>query len=321
MLRTNIAKQYNPSGHPQAILQGGTGQGEEVGKNLWVGRFEAMASDCEILIENTSKQKAQELLAQIVRETWRIEHKFSRYRDDNIMHRINVSHGEVLAVDQETAALLNFAEQCHQLSGGLFDITSGAYRRIWRFDGGDIVPTAAEIAEILAVVGWEKVTWDAPNLMLAKSMELDLGGLGKEYAVDRALLIAQHFRRFESVGSCLINFGGDLACTGPRSEGDTWKIGVESARYDASAVAKVALAGGAVATSGDARRYVMHLGKKLPHIINPSTGWPVAGGPSAVSVAADSCMQAGMLSTLAMLHGNQAGDFLEAQGVQYWLQT
>lgn len=312
-LHTNIADIENSSSHPQGVLEGGPA--------LWIGRFEAMASDCEVLIEHASAEQALELFEQVMRETWRIEHKFSRYRDDNVVHRINASYGEPLTLDQETSALLDFADQCYQLSAGLFDITSGAYRRIWRFDGGERVPSADQIEQVRAQVGWDRVTWNAPVLSLPGGMELDLGGLGKEYAVDRALLIAQQFSAYAGVGSCLINFGGDLACTGPRSQGGAWVVGVESAKRDATAVASVQLSGGAVATSGDARRFVMHRGKKLPHIINPNTGWPVAGAPSAVSVAGANCMQAGMLSTIAMLHGGQARSFLDSQGVQYWLQS
>jgi thiamine biosynthesis lipoprotein len=89
-------------------------------------------------------------------------------------------------VDPETALLLDYAATCHEVSEGKFDITSGALRRVWKFDGGDRVPTDSAVAEVLRHVGWQRVTWANPTLTLPAGMEIDLGGIGKEYAVDRA---------------------------------------------------------------------------------------------------------------------------------------
>ena len=94
--------------------------------------------------------------------------------------------GRPVAVDDETAHLLDYAATCHEISDGLFDITSGVLRRVWRFDGGDRVPDRRRRAEVLAHVGWHRVTWQRPALTLPAGMEIDLGGIGKEYAVDRA---------------------------------------------------------------------------------------------------------------------------------------
>ena len=82
----------------------------------------------------------------------------------------------------------------------------------------------------------------------------------------------------------------------------------------------IALAAGALATSGDARRFVESGGVRYGHILDPTTGWPVAGAPTSVTVAADTCVQAGMLSTFAMLEGEGAEAFLETEGVRYWCE-
>jgi thiamine biosynthesis lipoprotein len=84
-----------------------------------------------------------------------------------------------------TASLIDFASRCFVLSEGLFDITSGV-RRAWKFDGSDRVPEAAIIEQLLPLVGFEKLQWRSPRLLLPAGMELDFGGIGKEYAVDRA---------------------------------------------------------------------------------------------------------------------------------------
>ena len=75
---------------------------------------------------------------------------------------------------------------------------------------------------------------------------------------------------------------------------------------------------GALATSCDSRRFLLRDGVRYSHILDPRNGWPVEGAPRSVTVAADTCTQAGMLSTLAMLEGDNAEAFLGAQGVKYW---
>ena len=139
-------------------------------------------------------------------EARRIEAAFSRYRDDSIVQRINHSAGAPVEVDEETAALLEYASTCHATSGGRFDITSGVLRRVWRFDGGDRVPDPAAVAALLPHVGWHRVTWEPPRITLPAGMEIDLGGIGKEYAVDRAAALVA--RAIPS--AFVVNFGGDL---------------------------------------------------------------------------------------------------------------
>ena len=96
-----------------------------------------------------------------------------------------------------------------------------------------------------------------------------------------------------------------------------WKIGIEGPTPD-SAEKLIELRQGALATSGDARRFLLHGGVRYSHILDPTTGWPVPDAPASVTVAADTCTQAGMMSTLAMLHGQGAEVFLEKQGLQHW---
>ncbi|HKJ88781.1 MAG TPA: FAD:protein FMN transferase, partial [Gammaproteobacteria bacterium] len=100
---------------------------------LLVGRFTAMASPCEVLMDTDDPALGWELTRLACREARRVECKFSRYRSDNIVHRIN--RGAPVEVDAETADLLDYASRCHELSAGSFDITSGVLREVWRFDG------------------------------------------------------------------------------------------------------------------------------------------------------------------------------------------
>jgi thiamine biosynthesis lipoprotein len=280
----------------------------------WCGTFTAMASPCELLMEQQDTETATTLLRLVANEAIRLEHKFSRYRDDNITSRINRSDGAVIRVDDETARLLDFAQQLFDISDGLFDVTSGVLRRAWTFDGGDRIPAQALIDELLPMVGWDKVVWRNPELRLRPGMEIDFGGIGKEYAVDRCVQLV----RKQTDASVLVNFGGDLAITRARSDGDCWHIG-RSSSDPAAPIAIIELERGALATSGDAHRFLFRDGIRYSHILNPKTGWPVEDPPHTVSVAAPTCIEAGILSTLALLQGADAENFLRAQDVPHWI--
>lgn len=314
-----IEPAHNPACHPPPSLI--------FENNLWRGSFKAMASDCELLIEGCQQALAEQLLRAAAIETWRIEYKYSRYRSDNVMAAINQSDGKDLSVDSETNALFDFADQCYQLSDGLFDISSGVLRKIWHFDGSDNIPSENEIAKILPNIGWSKVLRKTReggiSISLPSGMELDLGGLGKEYAVDRSLFLMLNILvKAHQADTCrlLINYGGDLACSGPRLNRSPWHIAVESIKASNKASADVRLSKGAIATSGDANRYLLKDGVRYSHVLNPKTGCSVTDAPHSVSVYGATCMQAGMLSTIASLYGKDAEAFLAAQEVEYWIQ-
>ena len=283
----------------------------------WLGRFAAMACPCEVLIADTDEEQAHAVLEAVASCAWRIEAKFSRYRRGNIVDEINTSEGRPIVVDDETAHLLDFAAELTRLSEGRFDITSGVLRRAWTFNGGGQVPSPLEVGRLLELVGWDKAQWRSPMLRLRPGMQIDFGGIGKEYAVDLAVGIAE---RIAPGLSCLINFGGDMAVRNVKRRGQPWRVGIEHATQPGIATSLVGLERGGLATSGDTRRFTLKDGKRYSHILDARTGWPVPGAPHSVTVAANSCTQAGTLATLALLQGEHAGDFLHAQHVQYWIQ-
>ncbi len=287
---------------------------EARGEGLMAGVFWAMASPCEVLMPSQDRSEAVELGALVAAEAWRVERKFSRYLDDSVTARIHASRGVAIEVDQETASLLDFARQCHELSDGAFDITSGVLRHAWKFDGSDRVPDIAAVERLLPLVGFDKLEWRSPRLLVPAGMELDFGGIGKEYAVDRAyeLLAARRSAPF------LINFGGDMRANRP-PPGAPWQVGIERPDTDRDAAMILELTHGALATSGDSRRYLLKNGVRYGHILDPRTGWPVQNAPRSVTVAASSCTEAGLLSTMALLHGAGAREYLEEQAVRYWI--
>ena len=290
-------------------------------KGYWRGEFRSMASPCEILIETNEESLAYSLTKIAFEEASRIEQKFSRYRSDNIIYKINNSQGEKISVDEETSLLLDYADQCFQMSDGYFDITSGVLREVWKFDGGNNIPSKVQVSKILPRIGWDKVSWKKPFFTLPHNMEIDLGGIGKEYAVDRTAMLI----RAQTDVSVLINFGGDLYATKAKQDGGGWVVGIEhlnrqqKAKKSSKSVKEYVLKQGGIATSGDVYRYLLKDGIRYGHILNPHTGWPIVDAPHTATVVAESCIEAGILATLAMLNGKSAKDFLDQQEVEYWL--
>jgi thiamine biosynthesis lipoprotein len=257
---------------------------------------------------------AQDAAVAVEREAARIEARYSRYRDDSELSRINAiaKTGGSVSVDAETAGLLDYAYACFHKSDGLFDISCGLLRRAWDFSSG-MLPDDEAIAALLPRIGLEKIQWYPPALTFTTSdMELDLGGMGKEYAADRAAALCGAM----GIEHGLVDFGGDMRLIGPRPCGEPWHIGVRHARRSTVPMATVELLSGAIATSGDYERFMVVGGQRYCHILNPLTGRP-AQGLRSVSVIADDCLVAGSLATIAMLKGSDGVDWLSTLGVRH----
>jgi thiamine biosynthesis lipoprotein len=279
-------------------------------------RFQAMSSVCEVRLEGNDEDALADAANRAIDEVHRIESTYSRYRADSIVSRINAAagSGEAVEVDEETASLIDFAAQLHGLSDGLFDITSGVLRKAWDFRAGR-VPTDAELQALLPLMGWSQVAWRDRRIALPHAgMELDFGGFGKEYAADRAMsVLAAHGQRHG-----FVNLGGDIRVLGPRADGSAWRFGIQHPRRADATIASVDMVDGALASSGDYERFFELGGRRYCHILDPRTGWPVKTPPRAVTVAAATCMEAGILSTLAMLKGRGAESFLKRENIQAW---
>ena len=275
--------------------------------------FKAMASPCMVLVD-TAYATVGAAVGELVKgEALRVEEKYSRYRP-SVVTTLNEKAGEAVEVDPETADLIDYAVSCYELSEGRFDITSGALRRVWRFDGSGSLPDPERVSEILAVVGWHRVSWQRPRLRLAPGMEIDFGGIGKEYAVDRALLLAQK----RTKAPLLINFGGDLRVSGPRQDGSGWRVAIEDAERVGASAGLLELTHGALATSGDTYRHVVGAGVRYGHVLDPTTGWPISGAPRSITVHAATCSEAGLLAKLALLRGADAEAFLREEQARAW---
>lgn len=279
--------------------------------------FPAMACEGQVRLGGAAFA-VLEKAAQAARvEVCRIESKYSRYRPDSVTRAMQSAAGRGwVDVDAETSALLDYADALWHQSEGLFDITAGVLRRAWDFRSGRL-PTPEAVSQCLPFIGWGRVQRRTGQVCLPAGMEIDFGGIGKEYAADRAAAQAQ--AHGAQIG--WVNLGGDIAVIGPDQGGAPmrgWEIGIAHPRptHPGQVLAHVALARGGLATSGDSERYIDAGGQRYCHILNPRTGWPARHWQS-VSVVAASATAAGSLSTIAMLKEAQAVDWLQAQQVQF----
>jgi FAD:protein FMN transferase len=291
------------------------------GNNLKYYRweFKAMGTPCDIQLFAHSEAQARHAADAVIADVQRLESLYSRYKTDSFLSEINrmAANGEAIAVDEETASLLDYAVTCYEQSDGLFDITSGILRRAWKFDQ-DQLPEQSLIDKLLDKVGWHKVIWKRPVLTFSvPGMEIDFGGVVKEYAVDRAASLCYGL----GIKHGVINLGGDIKVIGPRDDGSPWRVGIRHPSSKDVLLDTLLLYEGALASSGDYERCILVNGVRYGHVLNPKTGWP-ARHLAAVSVVGEFCVVAGSASTIAMLKEDQGTDWLLDLGLPHlWVDT
>jgi thiamine biosynthesis lipoprotein len=274
----------------------------------------AMGGPCHLVFAAPLTHDAELIAQTCFQEIRRIEQKYSRYRFDSVISKINQSAGKyALNIDVETHNLLEFAGQVFQQSDGLFDATAGILRTIWNFSSNQKLPSEKERTALLRKIGWNKIQRSSTEVYLPiEGMELDFGGFGKEYAADRvAATLTQH-----GVQSGYVNLAGDMRFLGPQPDGDPWSIGIQHPRQENNLIATIPIYVGALTTSGDYERYVEIDGQRYCHILDPRTGMPVRFWRS-VTVLAPLATVAGACCTICMLKQEQGLDFLEASQFSY----
>jgi len=277
--------------------------------------FHAMGSPCSVQFYCTSKKQEKQAKQGIKQCIEVLEARYSRYREHSLLSRVNATAGlgKPIPIDSETAALLAYAEQCYQESEGLFDVTSGILRRLWSLDKTSL-PSSQAINALLPLIGWQKVQWTHEKIYLPEvGMQLDFGGIVKEYAADTvANLLSQ-----QGIHSGVVELGGDVKVIGAQPNGKGWPIGIRDPRQPDKKVLSLVLKSGALASSGDYERFQLIDGIRYSHLMNPKTGLPVTG-LSGVSVLSEHCVIAGSVATIAMLKGQQGHSWLDANQVTYF---
>ncbi len=246
--------------------------------------------------------KLQEATNAALDEMKRIEDLASFHKETELTE-INKNAGiSPVRVKPELVSLIERALEISKLTDGAFDPTIGAVARLWNFSESEAprLPSQDEIDQALKKVGWQKVEiFPEKNevFLPEKGMALDLGGIAKCYAVNRA----EQIIKSKGIKSALINAGGDIAAFGGKEPGVPWKVGIQDPRDNSGIAAVVEIESGLVFTSGDYERFFEKDGKRYHHILDPKTGYPASGAESVTIVAPDGTQCEGLPAAIFVL--------------------
>ncbi len=243
----------------------------------------------------------------------RTEELLTVYRDDSAVSYVNrhAADGPV-RVDDRLFRLLTRSAGLTEQTGGAFDVAAGALVRAWGFRRGRRhVPDEPERLAALACTGMHHVELDNRRRMVRyrrKGLEIDLGSIGKGYAIDRAIRLLRRDFHLD----CALLQGGRSSLYGlgsPAGDGRGWLVGVQNPFDPTRRVATVRLGDRALGTSGSANQYFEVNGKRYGHVLDPRTGRP-AGELASASVLAPDAATADALATALFVMGlDKAADF------------
>jgi thiamine biosynthesis lipoprotein len=251
--------------------------------------FHAMGTQVELLLDTGRSAESKAAFARAEREFERLEALLSRFRPDSELSALN--RRGAFDAGPELVEVTRLAVEARDRTGGLFDPTvhdalvAAGYDRT--FDD-----VAAEGPAAPAARCGGGIRLDGSRIELERGFRLDLGGIAKGYAVDRAARI------LVGVAPCLVNAGGDLACYGR-----PWPVGVETGEGTLT----LELDRGAIATSGRDRRRWRRGGAEAHHLIDPGTGVPADGDFLRVTVVANTAVEAEVLAKSVFLGAPSAG--------------
>jgi FAD:protein FMN transferase len=230
-------------------------------------------------------EKAGSATQAVFDEIKRVEDLTSFHKPSGLTEINDAAGRGPVKADAELLDLIDLSLHTAEKTGGAFDPSVGVLSRLWSFSGGESrLPDQSEIADALTKVGWNRIKIDRSNGTIdipEKGMALDLGGIAKGYALDRAArVLRQH-----GITSALVNAGGDVLVVGEKEPGKPWRVGVQDPRNPRDVVAVVAVKDRIILTSGDYERFFVKDGKRYHHILDPKTGYPAEGVESVTLVA------------------------------------
>ena len=268
--------------------------------------FQAMSTDCRVQFQCGDPALAGQFGNTVLDWVAAFEAKYSRFLPDSLISRINDAAGERwVEIDGETEALFDLCQELLFFTRGVFDPTALPLMKLWNWKAAKpAIPTAAQIRGALELVGWRKVQRRAGGIFLPRrGMMIDLGGIGKEYAVDRVMTMGLE----QGLRNILVDFGQDVRVHGESPKKAPWCIGLENPQEVGKCWTSLLVNNHAVATSGDYLRHFVHEGRRYGHIVDPRDGYPANNGVLAASVISPHCTFAGIVSTAAVILGPKAG--------------
>jgi thiamine biosynthesis lipoprotein len=280
--------------------------GETDQKAYYRLRATALGTHCQILFAAPSHRMANQFRDQAGEWLESFEARYSRFRPESLISRINrLAANHPVPIDDELDSLFRLCDWFHWTTQGRFDPTMMPLNQLWGFtpDAQTDAPRPSDnqVAEARQLVDWKAVTRADGAVHFAQpGMGIDLGGIGKEYAVDRVTEMAIEL----GIQDVLVDFGHDVRAHGSPPEGGAWRIGLEDPQDPGRCYSGAALHNRAIATSGNYLRFRQYDDTRFGHLIDPRTGFPVSSDCLAVSVVAPTCTEAGILASCAFMMGS-----------------
>jgi FAD:protein FMN transferase len=296
----------SPSSSAEAITRTVRSAKTSVENGVHLVEFTAMNTVCRIKLHGAEERLVNDFLRDAVAWVGRFEAKYSRFIPDSLIGRINSAAGlHWVDTDPETDRLFALCQELFFLTRGSFDPSALPLIKLWNWKQyPPVLPDPSAIQAARELVGWNKIQRRPGNIFLPqRGMALDLGGIGKEYAVDCVTNMAIQ----RGIFNVLVDFGQDVRAFGHAKDKKFWLVGLDDPLMPGKCWTGVTVADHAVATSGDYLRHLKINGVRYGHILDPRTGYPALNDCRAVSVIAPSCTIAGLLSTSACILGAKEG--------------
>ncbi len=270
-----------------------------------------MGTECAltVVVPRAKRANIHGALAKAEEALRRIEALMSTYRDDSEVRRLKGAPAmQRVALSPETLEVLRTARHFAEVTGGAFDATAAPLFRLWkRCAKLDRLPTRDELVTARAASRWDAFTLLTDGVVKANSLaEVDLGGIAKGYAIDRAV---ETMKEAGCVGG-LVDVGGDIRCFGTKPGGHPWRIAVR-APWGPRYAGVLGLQSAAVCTSGDYLRFVEIKGERYSHIIDPRSGTPVDKVPSVTVIAPDATTADALATAVSVLGPKEGLDLVK----------
>ena len=263
-----------------------------------------MGTEVSAEIWADTPEQGQVWLAAVMAEMRRVDEQFSPYRDSSELSRVNAQAGrEPVRISAEMRYLLEKSRYYAVLSEGAFDISFASVGRYYDYREGER-PEDERLQALQPAINYQLIILDAEQHTVRfehPELQIDLGGIAKGHAVDRAIDYLQQ----QGVQSAIVSAGGDSRILGDR-RGTPWLVGVKHPRKPGEFAVKIPLENTAISTSGDYERFFVAGGERFHHILSPGTG-KSATGVQSVTILADRSIDADALSTTVFVLGVQRG--------------
>lgn len=255
-----------------------------------------------------SGRKVEAAVKAAFQEMARVEKEMNYYDSKSELSKINrLAAQESLKIPASLVRVIELSLDYYWMTDGAFDITIAPLMDLWSFGQKNQLPTPVETDRALALVGSENIALDKEKSeirLLKSGCKIDLGGVAKGYAVDRAIEVLKR----HGIRSALVTTGSTTRVIGQKPGGEPWKIGIEDPRDKNSLIGILELQDGeSLSTSGDYQQFFVRKGKRYHHILDPDTGRPAQDYMSVTVITIRSCAEADILSTALFVLGYPDG--------------